>query len=164
MAHNGRMKGPLLLLVVLLVAGGLAYYFLGGLQQAGVKEFRLTGVGGLTAETFTLLGDLVVSNPSRVAVPFDKIDYLVVLPAGGQTIAQGTLPGGTIAVGEATLPISIDVRWDSVLGLVPSLMGQEKVDVEVQGRLFLAGQGIPFRGTLDVKQVLAGKAAQGLLA
>ncbi len=156
------MKAAIILVVVLLVFGGLAYYFLGGLQEASVKEFRLKGVAGLNSEAFALAGDLVVSNPSRVAIPYDKIDYTVVLLAANKELARGVLPGGSIAPGDTTLPVAIDVRWDSVLDLFLTIATYEKANVEVRGRIYFAGQSVAFSDLVDIKQVLAQKAGGSL--
>ncbi len=147
---------PALLLAIALL-GGLAYYFFGGLEKTSIKEFRLRGVGGVNTETFELLGDLVVSNPSRVSVPFDRIDYVVALRSVNREIARGALLGGSIPAGESVLPVSIQVRWDRMLDLALTFLTAEKVEAQVDGNLQLAGLALPFSGVVDIKQALMQK-------
>ena len=136
------MKAAIILVVVLLVLGGLAYYFLGGLQEASVKEFRLKGVAGLNSEAFTLAGDLVVSNPSRVAIPYDKIDYTVVLLAPNKSIAK--------MASEMNKPDGLTiVRPEQVRGFLDPLPVDKISGVGKKTAEFLRGMNVETIGQLS---------------
>lgn len=148
------MKLGIIILVVLLALAGAAYYFLGGIQDAGIKEFRLTGIRQISTGNFSLNGDLVLDNPSRVSVNYEKIDYRVVLLATNETVAEGELPGGIINVGETIVPMTLDIRWLPAAETLASLATNEKVNVELRGDIYISGQKFAFSDIMDAKEAL----------
>jgi LEA14-like dessication related protein len=144
---------PLLVALILLLAGltasgcGVRQLARGELMP---PEVQLKGLGlqPPTNQGLPLTVVLAVQNPNPRAITVLGYDYEVW--AAGQSVAKGvgnqpvTLP----AQGETTVPVPVVLRIRNIPGLLPNLLQNKKIPVEIAGGLRLPqtlGFRVPFR-------------------
>jgi hypothetical protein len=144
---------PALAAVVMLLAG-LAAWGCGVRQltrgELMPPEVRLKGLGlqPPTNQGWPLTLVLAVQNPNSRSITVLGYDYEVW--AAGQSVAKGvgnqpvTLP----AQGETTVTVPVLLRLRNIPGLLPNLLQNKKIPVEIAGGLRLPqtlGFRVPFR-------------------
>lgn len=145
------------LLLPVIVLGAVGFYFIKDLDRASLERFELNGITGVTTNSFTLSGNLVVNNPSKAPIPIQTITYDVVLQETGETISSGTLPSFLLSPGSNTIPFQQRVDWAPTAKLAAQLVTEDKVYVIVQGRIRidlpqLDHYEIPFKKQADIKE------------
>ncbi len=105
-------------IVIVVVLFGLVGF---SAMSVSVEDFRPESISNIDTQGMTIEGDLII-NGGLVPLYVSYIDYEVIF--GSQTVATGRVDGGVISLGESSLPISINVDWQSsVLAGIVSLFG-----------------------------------------
>ncbi|MBI4144598.1 LEA type 2 family protein [Candidatus Woesearchaeota archaeon] len=147
------------LLIPVIVLGAAGYYFIKDLDRASLERFELDGISGVTTNSFTFSGNLVVKNPSKAPIPIQTITYDVILQETGETISSGTLPSFLLSPGSNTIPFEQRVNWVPTATLAAQLVTEDHVYAVVQGRIRIDlpqidQYEIPFKKTVDIKQYI----------
>jgi LEA14-like dessication related protein len=146
-----------ILIPIILVAGAL-FYFGQGLQDASLDRFDVTGIDDITTESFTILGNLFVKNPSEISVPIDIIEYDIFLKETGEKIGSGTLPTFTLEKSTTNkIAFNQKMRWIPTAQLAVNLLTKEKVIIEIKGKLRInvpkvKEYSIPFSQETDIQE------------
>jgi LEA14-like dessication related protein len=144
------------LILVVIVAVGL--YFLQGLKEVSLEEFEITGIDQITTESFTIIGNLNVNNPSDVKVPISSIEYLVVLEDTKEEIGSGDI-GKFILESETVSKIEFNqkVNWVPTATVASKLVLEDEVWINVVGEIVidivkLRDYPLPFSKRVDIKE------------
>lgn len=136
----------------------VAIIYLGqGLDKASLEKFELTGVSNINSESFTILGELHVHNPSNLSVPIDSITYDVYLKDSGSKLGDGTIEKFILAKSSTTLiPFSHNVKWSDLIGFLTDVLNENDAIVVVRGALHIdipkvKEYAIPFAQEMDLK-------------
>ena len=157
----------LVAVLVLVLVGGVAFFYLRGLDEVGVQSFSITGLKDIGANTFTLTADLVINNPSGASIPIKSVTYDVILKDTGESIAKGVIPAFTLAANAATtVPLEQKIAWGPTAQLALLLASQDSVYVTVAGNVVvdlpeLRERPLPFSDEVDVKEKLTGTPSEG---
>ena len=143
-------------IISLLVIGGAGFYYLNGINKVSLDDFVLTGIKGVTVNSFTFNGQLFVNNPSKTPVPIQTITYDVILDKTGEIISSGTLPSFILVPGDNTIPFDQRVNWVPTASLAATLVTSDRVYTTVKGRIKIAlpqvkEYELPFSSKADIK-------------
>jgi len=136
--------------VILLVYLGAYAYSAQHLEVTDLS-FELSGV---SAEGFSLMGDLTVLNNGLVPVGIEYATYSVFLDeelANGSVVVDSWVwPGET-----EDYSVTVDVNWAPAAELALNLLTPEGTFVTVSGDIYLVGSvSIPFEVEVDVEPFL----------
>ena len=154
------IKSLFKIIVPLVVVAGALFYFGQGLQDASLEDFELTGIDEITKESFTIIGNLFVKNPSELSVPIDSIDYDVFLKKTGEKIGSGNLPSFTLEKEKVSqIEFNQEIKWIPTAQLAADLLTEDEVYIEVKGKLKInlpkvKEYSIPFSHEVDIKDYI----------
>src|SRR6056297_1015855 len=115
------MKWIIIIAVIVFVLGLVGF----SAMNISVEEFVPETISDINTQGMTIEGDLIIDNGGLVPLYVSYVDYEVVF--GSQTVATGRVDGGLIMLGENSLPISMNVDWESsVLAGISSLFGNSE--------------------------------------
>jgi LEA14-like dessication related protein len=147
-------------LVVLLVGAGVLFYLGKDLAQASVQSVELTRVEQIGPQDLVFAGILTVDNPSKLAIPVQRVTYKVVLDETNEVLATGEMPGFTIrSQGVSEIPFEHQTEFVPTASLAQALLTKQHVYVRFEGVADVGAGGVayslPFSTRMDVKQYLA---------
>lgn len=94
-------------------------------MNVSVERFEPESISSINTQGMTIEGELIINNEGLVPLYVSFVDYEVIF--GSQTVATGRVDGNFISLGENSMPISIDVNWQSsVLAGINSLLGDSE--------------------------------------
>lgn len=94
-------------------------------MNVSVERFEPESISSINTQGMTIEGELIINNEGLVPLYVSFVDYEVIF--GSQTVATGRVDGSFISLGENSMPISIDVNWQSsVLAGINSLLGDSE--------------------------------------
>ena len=144
-----------IILLFLLVAAAVGFYFFNGIQNVSVEKFEITGVSAISADYFSITGNLYVKNPSQVDIPVDSVDYEVVMKENNQLLGTGSLNSFIVTKSQTTkIPLNQQIQWTS--GLAAASLTKDKVFIVIKGNVHVhnVNYPIPFSQEIDIKEYI----------
>jgi len=152
------LRWSLKLVLPIIIIAGILFYYGQGLQNASLERFELTGIDGITTESFTLVGNLFVKNPSDLSIPVESIGYEIFLKDTGEKIGSGNLPEFTLEKSKVSkIPFNQEIEWVPSIKLAADLLTKDKVLITVKGKARInlpkvKEYVIPFSAETDIKE------------
>ncbi|MEK6916357.1 MAG: hypothetical protein AABW92_01310 [Nanoarchaeota archaeon] len=152
-----KIAGKIFLSIILLVLAGGVLFFLGkNLNQASLKNFNLDNIQDITTDSFTITGNLLVNNPSKLSIPVKSVDFDIILKESKELLTSGHISSFNLEIGESNIPIEQEVNWVPTAQLALELITKEHVYALVVGKIKINLPGlekyeIPFNKEVDIK-------------
>lgn len=136
----GLLGGIKILITLASIVGvaGIAF-FAKDLLGAGVEDYSFEGINSVDASGFNARISLEISNPSKIDVSADRVDYRAVLRDTGETVASGTLEGLSLPAGEITeITLNPRINWVPGANLLIQYASEDEVwlDIELKVKIF----------------------------
>lgn len=152
--------GKIKILVTLASIVGVAgiAFFAKDLLGAGVEDYSFEGINSVDASGFNARISLEISNPSKIDVSADRIDYRAILRDTGEVVAFGTLNGISLPAEETTeISLNPRINWVPGANLLLQYASREEVwlDIELKVRIleFLPVSSITI--PVDIKETFS---------
>lgn len=158
------IKMIIILSVLGLLLGGAGYaaYLGNGLQD--MKFDKANENPTVTTSGFTIPIKVLVTNPSRLSIPINSIEYEATLASTGEVLARGNIERIEITKQKSTwINETANVKWDKTAEATAQLITQEKVPMSVNLKINIFGIIIPYKTEIDIKEAIAGKGTIGNL-
>lgn len=113
------------------------------LQEVNVEKAGLTEA--------TLVFQFLVENPNSKTIKVDKVDYA--LSVRGKSLTQGVLEKGLEVGAKSSLmvPLPVRVKYSDVFESLASLLKDEMLPYQMEGKVKMGLFSIPFKKQGEVK-------------
>lgn len=142
--------------IPIVLAAGILFFYAQGLKDVSLERFDIEGITNINSNSFTILGNFYIKNPSQISVPIQSVTYDVILKENNEKLSSGTIAGVLLEKEKTTtLPFQQEVQWIPTTQLALQLATQNHVYATIKGTIYIQPQEkiyeLPFEQEVDIK-------------